>query len=47
MKTRNFSMLFGRLGLNLGLSEICSQVVTTTSAIFFASSRPSEAPDFE
>ena len=33
-KTRNFSMLFGRLGQNLGLSEICSQVVTTTSAIF-------------
>ena len=40
-------MLFGRSGLNLGLSEICSQVVTTTSAIFFASSRPLEAPDFE
>ena len=47
VKTRNFSMLFGRSGLNLGLSEICSQVVTTTSAIFFASSRPLEAPDFE
>ena len=46
-KARNFSMLFGRLGQNLGLSEICSQVVTTTSAIFFASSRPLEAPDFE
>lgn len=46
-ETRNFSMLFVRSGLNLGLSAICSQVVTTTSAIFFASSRPSEAPDSE
>ena len=46
-KIRNFSMLFGCPWLNLGLSAICSQVVTTTSAIFFASSRPSEAPDFE
>ena len=46
-KTRNFSMFFGLPELNLGLSEICSPVVTTTSAIFFASSRPSEAPDFE
>ena len=40
-------MFFGCPWLNLGLSAICSQVVTTTSAIFFASSRPSEAPDFE
>ena len=34
METRNFSMFFGRSGPNLGLSAICSQVVTTTSAIF-------------
>ena len=34
MKTRNFSRFFGCLWMNLGLSAICSQVVTTTSAIF-------------
>ena len=44
---RNFSMLAAGCGVNFALFANCSQEVTRTFAIFFAPSRPVEAPDFE
>ena len=46
-KIRNFSMLSESCGVDFALFAICSQEVTRTFAIFFAPSRPAEAPDFE
>lgn len=44
---RNFSMLTAGCVMDFALFAICSQEVTRTFAIFFAPSRPVEAPDFE
>ena len=46
-KIRNFSMIMAGCGVDFALFAICSQEVTRTFAIFFAPSRPAEAPDFE
>ena len=46
-KIRNFSMLAAGCGVDFALFANCSQEVTRTFAIFFAPSRPVEAPDFE
>lgn len=44
---RNFSMLSAGCGVDFALFANYSQEVTRTFAIFFAPSRPVEAPDFE
>ena len=47
LEIRNFSMLAAGCGMVFALFANCSQEVTSTFAIFFAPSRPAEAPDFE
>ena len=46
-KIRNFSTIVAGCGVDFALFANCSQEVTRTFAIFFAPSRPAEAPDFE
>ena len=46
-KIRNFSMIAAGCEVGFALFANCSQEVTRTFAIFFAPSRPAEAPDFE